>query len=151
MGNSDYAASFLGMLVIVPIYGFFAYSNKLIKASMVPLALLIANAGMNSLAFQFRVIAIISIIVFIIVFYWETIVALPKLLTVSSLFSSIVLVFYYIFTHQKELISYTNFKDRISQQQMGISMFSDHPIFGVGIDQGWRSRVQSPYDEDSAK
>ncbi len=25
------------------------------------------------------------------------------------------------------------------------------PDFGVGIDQGWRSRVQSPYDEDSAK
>lgn len=135
MGNSDYAASFLGMLLVVPLYGFCAYSNKLVKASMVPLLLLIANAGMNSQAFQFRVIAIISIIVFIIVFYWEKIVALPKLLTVSSLFSSIVLVFYYIFTHQKELISYTNFKDRISQQQMGISMFSDHPIFGVGIDQ----------------
>jgi O-antigen ligase len=135
LGNSDYAASFLGMLIVVPLYGFFAYSSKLVKASMVPLVLLIANAGMNSLAFQFRVIAIISIIVFIIVFYWEKIVALPKLLTASSLFSSIVLVFYYIFTHQKELISYTNFKDRISQQQMGISMFSDHPIFGVGIDQ----------------
>jgi len=135
MGNSDYAAAFMGMLIIVPFYGFFAYSSKLVRASMVPLVLLIANAGMNSLAFQFRVIALISIIVFIIVFYWEKIAALPKLLTVSGLFSFIVLVLYYVFTHQQELISYTNFKDRISQQKMGISMFLDHPIFGVGIDQ----------------
>ena len=47
MGNSDYAASFLGMLVIVPFYGFFAYKNRVIKVSMLPLLWLINNAGLN--------------------------------------------------------------------------------------------------------
>jgi hypothetical protein len=138
MGNSDYAAAFLGMLIIVPIYGFFAFSNKLMRASMVPLVLLTGNAGMNALAFQFRVIALISVIVFLIVFYWEKIIALPKLLIISSLVTSFIIVVYYVLNNQKDLIAFTNFKDRISQQKMGFSMFADHPIFGVGIDQMWR-------------
>jgi len=138
MGNSNYAAGFMGMLIIVPFYGFFAYSNKVVKASMVPLAFLIANAGMNALAFQFRVITLISIIVFMIVFCWEKIIALPKLITFSALFTSLSLVFYYVISNQKDLVAFTNFKDRISQQSMGISMFADHPIFGVGADQMWR-------------
>jgi len=135
MGNSDFAAAFLAMLIVVPFYGFFAYSNKLVKASMLPLLLLIANAGMNSIAFQFRVLALISVIVFVFVFYWEKIIALPKLLTVSALFGSLTLFIFYVLTNQKDLIEYTNFKDRISQQKMGLSMFADHPIFGVGADQ----------------
>jgi len=137
-GNSNYAAGFMGMLIIVPFYGFFAYSNKVVKASMVPLAFLIANAGMNALAFQFRVITLISIIVFMIVFCWEKIITLPKLITFSALFTSLSLVFYYVVSNQKDLVAFTNFKDRISQQSMGISMFADHPIFGVGADQMWR-------------
>jgi O-antigen ligase len=138
MGNSDYAAAFMGMLIVVPFYGFFAYANKLVKASMVPLLLLIANAGMNSIAFQFRVLALIAVIVFIIVFYWEKLVGLPKPLTVGALFASFSLLIFYVLTNQKDLIAYTNFKDRISQQQMGLSMFADYPIFGVGADQMWR-------------
>jgi O-antigen ligase len=138
LGNSDYAAAFMGMLIVVPLYGFFAYSNKLIKALMVPLLLLIANAGMNSIAFQFRVLALISVIVFVTVYYWEKLMALPKLLTFSGLFGSFTILIYYILSNQKDLIEYTNFKDRISQQQMGLSMFADHPIFGVGADQMWR-------------
>lgn len=142
MGNSDYAASFLGMLIIVPIYGFFTYSNKLIKAFMVPLLLLIGNAGMNTISFQFRVLALISVIVFVIVYYWEKLMALPKLMTFSGLVGSLILLIYYILSNQKDLIEYTNFKDRISQQQMGLSMFADHPIFGVGADQMWRFMPQ---------
>jgi len=138
MGNSDYAAAFMGMLIVVPFYGFFAYANKLVKASMVPLLLLIANAGMNSIAFQFRVLALIAVIVFIIVFYWEKLVGLPKPLTIGVLFASFSLLIFYVLTNQKDLIAYTNFKDRISQQQMGLSMFADYPIFGVGADQMWR-------------
>ena len=138
LGNSDYAASFLGMLIIVPLYGFFAYSNKLIKASMVPLLWLINNAGLNSQAYQYRVIALISVIVFIVVYFWEKIDALPKVLTGGSLVGLLGLVTFFVLSNRAELISRTSFEDRISQQKMGISMFSDHPIIGVGIDQMWR-------------
>jgi O-antigen ligase len=135
MGNSDYAAAFMGMLIVVPLYGFFAYSNKLVKTLMVPLFFLIINAGMNSIAFQFRVLALISVIVFVVVFYWEKLVGLPKSLTIGGLIASFTLLIFYVLSNQKDLIEYTNFKDRISQQEMGLSMFADHPIFGVGADQ----------------
>jgi O-Antigen ligase len=138
MGNSDYAASFLGMLVIVPFYGFFAYKNKFIKASMLPLLWLINNAGLNSQAYQYRVIALVSVVVFVVVYFWEQIAGLPKLLTGGSLVGFLGLATFFVLSNKAELISRTSFEDRISQQKMGISMFSDHPIFGVGIDQMWR-------------
>jgi len=84
LGNSNYAASFLGMLVIVPLYGFFTYRNWVVKALMLPLLWLINNAGLNTQAYQYRVIALVSVIVFISVYFWERIVALPKIFSVGS-------------------------------------------------------------------
>jgi len=135
LGNSDYAASFLAMLIVAPIYGFFYYSNKWIKAAMVPLLWLILNAGLNSQAYQFRVIALVSVFSFLIVFFWEKIISIPKVLSIGSLFALIGYGTYFVLSNKAELISRTSFEDRISQQKMGISMFTDHPIFGVGIDQ----------------
>lgn len=137
-GNSNYAASFLGMLIIVPIYGFFTFSNKLIKVSMVPLLWLINNAGLNSQSYQYRVIAFVSIIVFMIVYFWEKIVALPKLLSGATILGLLGLVSFFILSNKAELISRTNFEDRISQQKMGLLIFLDHPVFGVGVDDMWR-------------
>jgi O-antigen ligase len=138
LGNSNYAASFLGMLVIVPLYGFFSYRNWVIKAFMLPILWLINNAGLNTQAYQYRVIAFVSIIIFLVVFFWEKLAALPKALTGGSVVGLIGLGVYFILNNSAELITRTNFEDRISQQKMGISMFTDHAIFGVGIDQMWR-------------
>lgn len=138
LGNSNYAASFLGMLIIVPFYGFFTYRNWVIKALMLPLMWLINNAGLNTQAYQYRVIALVSIIIFLVVYFWEKLAALPKMLTSGSSVGLVSLGVYFILNNSAELITRTNFEDRISQQKMGISMFSDHAIFGVGIDQMWR-------------
>lgn len=138
MGNSNYAAAFMGMLMVVPFYGFFAYSNKLIKALMAPLLLLIVDAGLNSQAYQYRVIALVSVLAFVVVYFCEKIAALPKVLTGGSFLGFLALATVFILNNRTELISRTNFKDRISQQEMGLSMFADHPIFGVGADQMWR-------------
>lgn len=138
MGNSNYAAAFMGMLMIVPFYGFFAYSNKLVKISMVPLLVLVVNAGLNSQAYQYRVIALVSVITFTVVYFWEKFAALPKALTGGSFLGFLALVTVFIWSNRTDLIARTNFKDRISQQEMGLSMFADHPIFGVGADQMWR-------------
>jgi O-antigen ligase len=135
MGNSNYAAAFMGMLMVVPIYGFFAFSNKLIKISMLPLLWLINNAGLNSQAYQYRVIALISVTVFLVVYFWKKIAELPRLLTGGGVTALIGVVVFFIVSNKDELISRTNFEDRISQQKMGLSMFADHPIFGVGADQ----------------
>lgn len=138
MGNSNYAAAFMGMLMVVPFYGFFAYSNKLVKISMFPLLLLVVNAGLNSQAYQYRVIALVSVITFAVVYFWEKIAVLPKALTGGSFLGFLALVTVFILSNRTDLIARTNFKDRISQQEMGLSIFADHPIFGVGADQMWR-------------
>ena len=138
MGNSNYAAAFMGMLMVVPFYGFFAYSNKLVKILMFPLLLLVVNAGLNSQAYQYRVIALVSMITFAVVYFWERIAVLPKALTGGSFLGFLALVTVFILSNRTDLIARTNFKDRISQQEMGLSMFADHPIFGVGADQMWR-------------
>ncbi len=151
LGNSDYAASFLAMLIAVPIYGFFYYSNKWIKASMVPLLWLILNAGLNSQAYQFRVIALVSVFSFLIVFFWEKIINIPKVLSFGSVFALIGYGTYFVVSNKSELISRTSFEDRISQQKMGISMFTDHPIFGVGIDQMSRYMPMYLKPEDIVK
>ena len=138
MGNSNYAASFLAMLIVVPVYGFFSYSNKFIKFSMFPLLWLINNAGLNSQAYQYRVIALISVSVFLVFYFWNKITEMPKMLTGGGVTALIGVIVFFIVSNRDELISRTNFEDRISQQQMGLSMFADNPIFGVGADQMWR-------------
>lgn len=138
LGNSDYAASFLGILIIVPFYGFFEYKNRLTKASMFPLLWLINNAGLNTQAYQYRVIALVSTVVFILVYFWTKIASLPKVVTVGTLLGFVVFTVIYVLNNKIELVSRTNFEDRISQQKMGLAMFLDHPILGVGIDQMWR-------------
>jgi O-antigen ligase len=138
MGNSNYAASFLGMLITVPLYGFLAYSSKLIKVLMVPLIWLINNAGLNSQAYQYRVIAVVSVTTFLIAHFWDKIISFPKLLT-GSFFTAITSAgVFFVLSNKTELISRTNFEDRISQQKMGLSLFLDNPFFGVGIEQMWR-------------
>ena len=135
LGNSDYAASFLAMLIIVPFYGYFYYSNKWVKASMLPMLWLILDAGLNSQAYQFRVIALVAVFSFLTVYFWEKITKIPKIISGGSLFTLIGFGIYFVLSNKAELISRTSFEDRISQQKMGIAMFTDHPIFGVGIDQ----------------
>jgi O-antigen ligase len=99
---------------------------------------LIVNAGLNSQAYQFRVIAVVSIFTFLTVYFWEKIISIPKILSGGGLFALGGFGVYFVLSNKAELISRTSFEDRISQQKMGISMFLDHPFFGVGIDQMWR-------------
>jgi hypothetical protein len=75
------------------------------------------------------------VIVFLVVFFWEKIATLPKLLTGGSVVGLLGLGVTFVLNNKAELIARTNFADRISQQKMALSMFSDHPVFGVGIDQ----------------
>jgi hypothetical protein len=96
------------------------------------------RAGINSQAYQFRVLAVLAVTVFLLVYFW------PKIQKTSVLIRGIAVVVissgiaFFVISNRTELISRTSLTDRISQQNMGLRMFSDHPVFGVGIDQFWR-------------
>lgn len=138
LGNSDYAAALLGVLITVPIFGFFKFQSKILKFATVVPFLLILRAGLNSQAYQFRVLAVFSVVVFLTVYLWPNIQKISITLRLISAFVIGALVAFFVASNRSELISRTSFTDRISQQGMGLRMFSDHPIFGVGVDQFWR-------------
>ena len=135
LGNSDYAAALLGVLIVVPIFGFFKFESKILKVTTVIPFLLMLRAGLNSQAYQFRVLAVFSVVVFLTVFFWPKIQKISIILRSISSLAIVTLVAIFVASNRSELISRTSFTDRISQQSMGLRMFSDHPIFGVGVDQ----------------
>jgi O-antigen ligase len=148
LGNSNYAAALLGVLVIVPIYGVVCLKNIFYKILMVLVMLLIFWSGFRTQAYQFRVLSLLSILTFATIYFWPRIqrVSLALRSTIVALFSFAVL--YFVLINRSELIARTNFTDRLSQQKMGLSMFLDHPIFGVGVDQFWRYVPQYLRAED---
>ncbi len=138
LGNSDYAAALLGVLIIIPVYYCLELKNKFLKFAMFVPLIATWRAGINSQAYQFRVLAVFSVTVFLLIYFW------PKIQETSVLIRGIAVVAassgvaFFVISNRTELISRTSLTDRISQQSMGLRMFSDHPIFGVGIDQFWR-------------
>ena len=138
LGNSNYAAALLGILILLPLYEFFQTKNLTIRILMLGVLSAEIKLGLFSQAFQFRVLAAFSITGFLVINFWQRIKQFRKIITVPILVISGILLVRYLTDPSTELIKRTNFADRISQQQMGLRMFLDHPILGVGVDQFWR-------------
>jgi O-antigen ligase len=138
LGNSDYAAALLGILIVLPVFGFLKLKKISLKILMCILLILTWRAGINSQAFQFRVIAPLSIFMFIFLYYLPRIKQINVLVKIFSVLAVILGLGGYVISNSTELVVRTSFTDRMSQQILGLKMFSDHPLFGVGIDQFWR-------------
>jgi len=148
LGNSNYAGALLGALAIVPLYGVISLRNVFYKILMIVVLFLILWSGFRTQAYQFRLLFILSILTFTTLYFWPKIQRIPLAIRiiVFGLFSFVLITFVTI--NRTELIARTNFTDRISQQKMGLRMFLDHPIFGVGVDQFWRYVPQYLQAED---
>jgi O-antigen ligase len=148
LGNSNYAAALLGALVIFPLYGIVTFRNVFYKIFFLASMVLIMWAGLRTQAYQFRVLSLSSVLIFITIYYWPKIQKIPFVLRsiVFGLLSVALITF--VTVNRNELIARTNFTDRISQQKMGLRMFLDHPIFGVGVDQFWRYVPQYLQSDD---
>jgi O-antigen ligase len=148
LGNSNYAAALLGVLVIVPIYGAVVVKNVFFRILLTIAMLSIVWAGLRTQSYQFRVLAFSSILIFATIYFWPRIQRIPVALRsiMFGLFAFVLITFVAI--NRTDLIAQTNFTDRFSQQKMGLRMFLDHPIFGVGVDQFWRYVPQYLRSED---
>lgn len=138
LGNSDYAAALLAILILLPIYKFFQTKNYVFRLFTFAVVLAEIKLGLFSQAYQFRVLAAFSIAGFLVINFWQRIKQLRKITTIPIFVFSGILLVRYLTDPATELLQRINFTDRISQQQMGLRMFLDHPILGVGIDQFWR-------------
>jgi O-antigen ligase len=148
LSNSNYAAALLAILVIVPIYGIVTFKNVFFRIFLSIAMLLIIWAGMRTQSYQFRVLCLSSILIFTTIYFWPKIRKLSVVLR-SVMFGLLAFVLItFVTINRTDLISRTNFTDRISQQKMGLRMFLDYPIFGVGVDQFWRFVPQYLRSED---
>jgi hypothetical protein len=138
LGNSDYAAALLGVLIIAPLYGFLQSNSKPFKILMIISFALILRSGFNSRAVQFYVLSLLSLVIFILIYFWPKIQEISIKLRVAITITLVICISYYLFNNISDLIVATNAADRIAQQSEGLKMFVDHPFLGVGVDQHWR-------------
>ena len=138
LGNSNYAAALLGVLILLPVYGFLVYKRLDVRFLMILIFAAEIKLGLFSQAFQFRVLSLVSITIFLAVNYRERIRKIRMYIRILVLTPPSALLILYLVNPSTELIYRTNAVDRISQQSMGFRMFLDHPVFGVGVDQFWR-------------
>jgi hypothetical protein len=138
LGNSNYAAALLGVLTIVPIYQFFHLKQKRIKVLMLIPFVLLVWAGLNTKAYQYKVLSLTAVLVFLTIYFWPKIQQVSILLRASVMGLAVSGVAFYVIANRTALVAETNFADRFAQQKEALQMFYDHPIFGVGVDQHYR-------------
>ena len=135
LGNSNFAASFLGIISPVFIYAYVKSKQKLLKITYLFLLSGLAYSGLKTGSFQFRVVALISITTFVLIYNYQNISKYSKFKRLTVLPSLLGLTTYYVITNRKTLNEFTNADDRISQQVAGLKIFQDYPLFGIGVDE----------------
>ena len=138
LGNSNYAAALLGVLTIVPIYEFFHLKQKKFKVLILIPFVLIVWAGLNTQAYQYKVLSLNAVLVFLTIYFWPKIQRVSIFLRASVIGFAVSGVAFYVIANRTTLVTETNFADRFAQQKEALQMFFDHPIFGVGVDQHYR-------------
>lgn len=137
-GNSNFAGSALGTLILVPLIYFLICTKLSFKLMNLSILILLAILGFRTETIQFYVISLVSIFSFSSVYYYHKFGQFSKKqksFILISAFSSFGCGLYF-FWHQ--VLVYANFTDRINSTMIGIKIFQDHPFFGVGIEQFWR-------------
>jgi O-antigen ligase len=135
LGNSNFAASFLGIISPVLIYAFVRNKLRYIKLTYLFLFFVLIYFGYKTGSFQFRVVALVGITVFIFIYNYQRVSNYNIFKRVTAFILSLGLITLYIVNNRNTLNEFTNADDRISQQIAGLKIFRDYPLFGVGVDE----------------
>jgi O-antigen ligase len=134
VGNSNFAAGYLALLIPASLYAFFKYGNPIIKLFFSFLLLGILILGMKTISFQFYVLSFVAVFSFLFVYNVERIRTVSKtvkglvFIAFATMFSTI------IYFNRNVFDEFTNAADRLAQQRAGLEIFRDHLGFGVGPD-----------------
>lgn len=139
LGNSDFAAALIASIVALPIYTAIQTNNIYMKTILMISLCISVYIGLYSQAFQFRVIAIISVLTYLGVYFRDSIFRSSRrslaVISGSVIISSVVVFMNWT---KWELVSRTNALDRWQSTVTGLKVFQDHLFFGVGIEQFWK-------------
>ena len=134
IGNSNFAASYIAILLPSLLYGVATSRGKSFKSLYLALFFLLFYCGIQTKSFQFNVVALISISVFLFVTFYHLFIKINLLLRSMGLFTIVSALFYIVINYRDTLNDFTSADDRLSQQRAGLEIFSDNILFGVGVD-----------------
>lgn len=136
IGNPNFYSALLGMLSIIPLYSYFN-ANKKYKYLHLFLYLLTFIQIIITGSSQGFVLFITNILLFVLLKFQNVILNKIKiLLLLFSVFSSAVIVI--LLTNLQYILNYIDvsfqFKSRIDHWTLGLRIWKDHFLFGVGIE-----------------
>jgi O-antigen ligase len=136
IGNPNFYSALLGMLSIIPLYSYFN-ANKKYKYLHLFLYLLTFIQIIITGSSQGFVLFITNILLFVLLKFQNVILNKIKiLLLLFSVFSSAVIVI--LLTNLQYILNYIDvsfqFKSRIDHWALGLRIWKDHFLFGVGIE-----------------
>lgn len=134
IGNSNFAASYIAILLPSLLYGVATSRGKTFKSLYFALFFLLFYCGIQTKSFQFYVVALISISVFLFVTFYHLFIKINLLLRAIGLFTIVSALFYIVINYRDTLNDFTSADDRLSQQRVGLEIFFDNILFGVGVD-----------------
>ena len=136
LGNSNYAGQLLASLLIIPLAHIILKKHKVSQLFALSVFFSLFYLGLMTQAFQFRVLAIINIVTFLILNYWNWIRSNLKRISMFSVLIAIATGAYTYLNWQKiDLIHRTNAIDRLDMSIVGLKILRDHFLFGIGIEQ----------------
>jgi O-antigen ligase len=134
LGNSNYAASYIAILLPTCLYGIVNFRNNIFRFFLGLCFFALIYCGLQTKSFQFLVVAFVTIISFLVINYFNFINKIKNTQKLVIILSSI-LVFLILLNNFRNLLNeLTSADDRLAQQRAGLDMFMDHPLFGVGVD-----------------
>jgi O-antigen ligase len=136
IGNPNFYSALLGMLSIIPLYSYFN-ANKKYKYLHLFLYLLTFIQIIMTGSSQGFVLFIANILLFVLLKFQNVLLNKIKIiLLLFSVFSSAVIVI--LLTNLQYILNYIDvsfqFKSRIDHWALGLRIWKDHFLFGVGIE-----------------
>ena len=136
IGNPNFYSALLGMLSIIPLYSYFN-ANKKYKYLHLFLYLSTFIQIIITGSSQGFVLFIANILLFVLLKFQNVLLNKIKIiLLLFSVFSSAVIVF--LLTNLQYILNYIDvsfqFKSRIDHWALGLRIWKDHFLFGVGIE-----------------
>jgi O-antigen ligase len=134
LGNSNFAASYIGILLPSLLYGFASSKRKSLKLTYIILFFLMFYCGIQTKSFQFNVVALISIATFTFISFYHLFVKINLRIRIFGVVAILSMLIYSILRFRTILNAFTSADDRLAQQRSGLEMFADNFWFGVGVD-----------------
>jgi O-antigen ligase len=134
LGNSNYAASYIAILLPTFLYGITKFKDNLVRVFLALGFVAMVYSGVQTKSFQFFVVSFISILSYFIIYYYSSINKISRVFKILLANFGFLVIFFTLDKFRNTFIEFTSADDRLAQQRAGLAMFKENFLFGVGAD-----------------